>query len=126
MHRSRVGSIVIDCDDIAAGTSFWSGALGAEVQAQDERYVSLGAAAGGLRVLLQKVPERKTAKSRMHLDIETDDVAAEVRRLEELGARRVQQTDPHSWVMYDPCGNEFCVIAPETEGFPERARVWEP
>jgi predicted enzyme related to lactoylglutathione lyase len=125
MHRSRIGSIVIDCDDIEAGERFWSQALAAKARPKGEQYVTLGQEAGGLRVLLQKVPEPKTAKSRMHLDIETDDVEAEVRRLEGLGARRVRQTGGHTWLMHDPCGNEFCVVKPESEGFPEWTCTWD-
>lgn len=127
MHRSRLASIVIDCDNLDAGVAFWSGALGATPQWPDDPndpYVSLGAVAGGLRVLLQQVGEGKTAKSRVHLDIETDDVAAEVARLERLGAQRHQEF-PTYWVLLDPCGNEFCVVPPESEGFPERTVAWE-
>ena len=120
MHQSRLGSIVIDCDDLKAGVAFWSAVLGLEEGDRDGNYVDLRGNIGGLRILLQKVPEKKTAKSRIHLDIETDDVDAEVKRLEALGARRRERP-----VMEDPCGNEFCVISPETEGFPERARTWD-
>lgn len=120
-HQSRVGSIGIDCDDLAAGVAFWSAALGLEPAAEDGGYVDLRGDVGGLRVFLQRVPEPKSAKSRIHLDIETDDVEAEVARLVALGARRGGAP-----VLYDPCGNEFCVIEPETPGFPERAMTWCP
>ncbi|MFQ5933545.1 MAG: VOC family protein [Dehalococcoidia bacterium] len=123
MHRTRLGTIVIDCDDMERGVSFWSRALGAEVKKEDETYVSLGQVAGGLRVLIQRVPEGKSAKARIHLDIETDNVDAEMARLKELGAT-VQRQEEDWCVMEDPCGNEFCVIPPETEGFPERTRTW--
>ena len=68
----------------------------------------------GRRLLFQRVPEPKTVKNRMHLDIETPDVSAEAARLEGLGARRVQAEEMHehgtTWiVMADPEGNEFCV-----------------
>ncbi len=58
----------------------------------------------------------KTSKKRMHIDLETDDVEAEVRRLEALGATRWdhQQERGHDfWVMRDPWGNEFCILQPE-------------
>jgi predicted enzyme related to lactoylglutathione lyase len=63
---------------------------------------------------LQQVPEAKTGKNRMHLDIETLDIEAEAARLEGLGATRVQADQIHehgtNWVlMADPEGNEFCV-----------------
>lgn len=127
MHRSRLGSIVIDCDNLDAGVAFWSGALGmAPHWPADpaDPYVALGTVAGGVRVLLQLVGEPKTAKSRLHLDIETDDVAAEVARLEQLGAQR-HHAFPDYWVMRDPCGNEFCVVPPETDGFPAHTTVWD-
>jgi catechol 2,3-dioxygenase-like lactoylglutathione lyase family enzyme len=120
MHRSRLGSIVIDCDDLERGVLFWSGALGLSEADRDETYVELRPYVSGLRILLQRVPEPKTAKTRVHLDIETDDIDAEVQRLVALGARKRE-----GCVMEDPCGNEFCVIAPETDGFPERAQNWE-
>jgi len=70
VHRSRLGSIVIDCDDI-----------------------------------------------------ETDNVEAETRRLEALGATRKTEYSDY-WIMEDPCGNEFCVILPGVKGFPEGIREW--
>jgi predicted enzyme related to lactoylglutathione lyase len=107
--------LVLDCADPPRLAEFWAPALG---------YVSLGEAGAyvmllpngrpGPKLLLQKVPEPKTVKNRMHLDIETPDVAAEAARLEALGARRVQPDEVHehgtTWiVMADPEGNEFCV-----------------
>jgi catechol 2,3-dioxygenase-like lactoylglutathione lyase family enzyme len=108
MLSSRLGSIVIDCDDIAAGTAFWSQALGMAVADSDEVYVALEYAPDQIRILLQRVPEPKTAKTRVHLDIETDDVAAEVARLVALGAKRRTAPLLEDAVMEDPCGNEFC------------------
>jgi catechol 2,3-dioxygenase-like lactoylglutathione lyase family enzyme len=87
MHRSRLQSLVIDCDDLEAGIAFWTRALGTEVVGRDEPYVSLESPQPGLKLLLQSVCEPKTAKSRVHLDIETDDVEAESLRLESFGAR---------------------------------------
>lgn len=124
MHRSRLLNIVIDCDDLEAGTRFWSGALGREPIDQDEEYTELGPAIGGLLwVILQRVPEPKTAKSRVHLDFTTDDLEAEVARLEALGARRIEQI--HGWwVMNDPCGNEFCVLPNWREEYADGAKTW--
>lgn len=123
MHRSRVHAIVIDCDDFDAGVRFWSHALGVEPQVLDEQYVALQQAVGGLLVLLQRVPEPKTCKSRVHLDFETDHMEAELQRLEALGARRVKQY-PNWWTMQDPCGNEFCVANQHGGDFAEKAKVW--
>jgi hypothetical protein len=75
---------------------------------------------GDIQVLLQKVDH----PSRVHLDIETDDIEAEVQRLEKLGARRVKQL-PRWWVMEAPSGQRFCVVAPQRTDFDEGANQWE-
>ena len=102
---------------------FWSAALGAEVQGRNDTYARLEHVCGELRFLLQRVPEPKTCKARVHLDIEADDVEAEVRRLEALGARR-QEFVEEWWVMLDPCGNEFCVVPDRSDWFESSAHVW--
>ena len=68
-------------------------------------------------LLFLRVPDDKTVKNRLHLDLRPGDQAVEVKRLEALGARRadVGQSDDVSWVvMTDPAGNEFCVLRPLT------------
>jgi hypothetical protein len=63
------------------------------------------------------VPEDKAGKNRLHIDLRPDDQAAEVARLEGLGARRIEvgQGPAANWVvMADPAGNEFCVLRPLT------------
>ena len=125
MHRSALTQVVIDCDDLDAGVRFWSGALGARVASWDGPYVTLGTEPGGLHIVLQRVPERKEAKSRIHLDISTDDRDAEVARLEALGARRKEQVEDW-WVMEDPNGNEFCVLPADAGDLPGDAATWEP
>ena len=105
---------IIDCDDLDAGLTFWTQALGVEawgLDGPDDQYGVLKENVGGLHVEVQRAPERKMAKNRMHLDIETDDVEAEVQRLEVLGARRQQQVK-RWWVMEDPCCNEALHVAP--------------
>src|SRR5919198_670526 len=80
-----------------------------------------------IRVLLQLTNDKKIAKNRMHLDLETDDVEAEVQRLEALGATRYdhQQERGHDfWVLRDPWGNEFCVLQPEFPELLARRRPW--
>ena len=124
MHRSWLGAIIIDCDDLDRGVAFWSGALGAGIGHREDPYVVLDARPGGLSIGLQRVPEPKTAKSRVHLDMQSDDVEAEVARLEALGARRQARAESW-WVMEDPCGNEFCVISGRREDAPEGARTWD-
>ena len=79
-----------------------------------------------IRILLQKTGDEKTSKERMHLDLEADDVEAEVRRLEALGATRWDHQAERGfdfWVLRDPWGNEFCVLQPE---FPELLARQEP
>ena len=107
--------LVLDCVDPEALAAFWSGALGYTIVGGAGNYMMLVDGVGvGPKLLLQAVPEAKTAKNRMHFDIETPLVDEEVSRLEALGAIRVE-ADTRSehgsrWVvMADPEGNEFCV-----------------
>jgi predicted enzyme related to lactoylglutathione lyase len=108
--------LVLDCHDPEALAPFWSRALGYDVIGSAGTYVLLLPAGGeaGPQLLLQRVPEPKRAKNRMHFDIHVADIEAEATRLVELGAERVHP-DPLSehgtnWVlMHDPEGNEFCV-----------------
>lgn len=126
MHRSRLYAIVIDCNDLDDGVRFWGEALGLESgppDSADDPYRELRGETGNLHLLLQRVPEPKTAKTRVHLDIATDDVAAEVRRIEALGAQRQQQIEDW-WIMLDPFGNEFCVVPVETARLGESAHTW--
>lgn len=118
MHKSCLGAVVIDCrsDDLAAASRFWSAALGYPTRATDDpRYVDLVVPAGQPAVVVQQVEHA----SRVHLDIETDDVEAEVARLEALGAVRVAQVKTW-WVMQAPTGQRFCVIRPQRDDFPAR------
>ena len=91
-HRSRLLQFVIDVDDLDRGVAFWSAALNATEEPLSERsrpiYRLLRLPDAELRVLLQRTDDEKVAKERMHLDLETDDVEAEVQRLEALGATR--------------------------------------
>jgi Glyoxalase-like domain len=82
-----------------------------------------------VRVLLQRTDDEKVAKNRMHLDLETDDVEAEVQRLEALGAARwdhQQERGYDFWVLRDPWGNEFCVLQPEFPELLAQRRPWSP
>jgi predicted enzyme related to lactoylglutathione lyase len=107
--------LVLDCTNPDALARFWSEALGYTTLGGAGNYVMLVDADGiKPKLLLQAVPEPKAAKNRMHLDIDTPDVEAEVARLEALGARRleadVRNEHGTNWViMADPEGNEFCV-----------------
>jgi Glyoxalase-like domain len=77
--------------------------------------------------LTSSATDEKVAKERMHLDLETDDIEAEVRRLEALGATRYdhqQERGVDFWVLRDPWGNEFCVLHPNFPELLARRRPW--
>lgn len=123
MHRSRFCAIGIDCpSDVRDSTEkFWAGALGGTVRREpDDPAYSTVAAVAGRDVFVQEID----GNARVHLDIETDDVEAEVARLERLGATRHRKV--HSWwIMRDPAGLVFCVVPPQTPDFPGDAAVWD-
>lgn len=113
MHRSRLSTFVIDCKvgDLDAAAEFWSKALNREVHppdSDDTKYRQLAASEGEPLLLVQKVDH----DSRIHLDIESDDLEAEVARLEKLGARRVKFMK-RWWLMQAPTGQVFCVVNPQ-------------
>lgn len=107
--------LVLDCRDPQRLAPFWAAALGYQVIGSAGSYVLMLPSEGpGPQILLQRVPEAKTAKNRMHLDVHTPDIEAEAARLIELGASRAQPEHRHehgtTWIlMEDPEGNEFCV-----------------
>jgi len=124
-HRSKLCGFIIDCrsDDLGAAADFWGQALGMEIRtlpgAEGEKYVRLVDRNSELHIEVQKVEH----PSRVHLDIEADDVEAEVRRLEALGARRVAQV--HTWwVMEAPTGHRFCVVRRSSPSFEAEANEW--
>jgi predicted enzyme related to lactoylglutathione lyase len=123
MHRSQLGGFIIDCqtDDLDGSARFWSAALGLPTQPPSEvNYVVLDGPPNGLAIEVQKVDH----PSRVHLDIETDDVEAEVKRLEKLGATRVAKIQTW-WVMQAPSGHRFCVIRAKRAQFAREANVWK-
>ena len=108
-HHSRLSNLVIDCkvDDLAAAAEFWSRALGKKIASPDQdgdgKYAEL--------------------ESRVHLDIETDDLEAEVARLEALGARRVEFRH-RWWVMEAPTGHRFCIVNRQRDAFGPHLNTW--
>ena len=127
MHKSRIGALFIDLPESRhdASLRFWAAATGREPNAErpaEPPYASLGYFHGSVLVGLQRTGEG--TPPRIHLDIDTDDVEAEVRRLEALGARRLEQHGDY-WQLVDPGGLVFCVIPPHTPDFDEQATVWE-
>ena len=119
----RIQCLCVDTADPAGLAKFWQDALGwRRTFAGDDEVVlepPQGSPEDGVApdLLFLRVPEGKAAKNRLHLDLRPQDQAAEVTRLEGLGARRadVGQGADVSWVvMADPDGNEFCVLRPLT------------
>lgn len=108
-----------DAHDLDLVVGFWEEALGWRRTFADDDEVALEPPAGSPQdgvapdLLFLRVPDDKVVKNRVHLDLRPDDQAAEVARLEKLGARRVSigQGDDVTWVVLaDPEGNEFCVL----------------
>jgi len=123
MHRSKLAGFIIDCDtdDLPAAARFWGEALGMPVRPLgpgEEDYMPLDN--DRLHIEVQRVAH----PSRVHLDIESDDVEAEVWRLERLGARRVSKVKSW-WVMEAPTGQRFCVVRATSPDFDARATTWD-
>jgi glyoxalase superfamily protein len=124
MHRSRLSTFVIDCKstDVDAAAAFWGRALGRSVKPagpDDGAYRELSCSDAEPLLLVQAVDH----PSRIHLDIEADDLEAEVARLEALGARRIEFLK-RWWVMEAPTGQRFCVVRPQRGSLEGRANEW--
>lgn len=124
MHRSRLAGYIIDCqsDNLEEAAEFWSAALGYKRRGEPESglYQALETPDGEPYLEVQVVDHA----SRIHLDIESDDVEAEVKRLEALGARRIEEVK--TWVIMEaPTGQRFCVINRGHKYFDETANRWE-
>lgn len=126
MHHSRLAGFIIDCqtDDVNEAASFWSQALGYQSEvptgADESDYVYINTPDDEVHIEVQKVSHA----SRVHLDIETDDIDAEVARLEALGAKKISYVK--RWcVMEAPTGQRFCVVRPQRQDFAEKANRWD-
>jgi hypothetical protein len=115
----KIQALCIDAHDAGALARFWQEVLAWRITVEQHDEVVLEPPAGSPQIgvaadlLFLQVSESKAVKNRLHLDLRPDDQAAEVKRLEALGARRVSvgQGDDVTWVvMADPEGNEFCVL----------------
>ena len=111
MHKSGLVGFIIDCrtDDLDKAARFWAEALRLPISeaglTPNPKYRHLAPGPGGMNIEVQKVDH----PSRVHLDIESDDIPAEVKRLEGLGANRVSQVE--DWVVMEaPTGHRFCVV----------------
>ena len=126
MHHSRLCSVIIDCNtyDLDAAAAFWSAVLGRPVNLEKsgnvEKYRALDTPPGQIKCEVQRVDH----PSRVHIDIETDNIEAEVVRLSRLGATEVQRIK--RWVVMEaPTGQRFCVVPPQLPDFPSRANRWD-
>jgi catechol 2,3-dioxygenase-like lactoylglutathione lyase family enzyme len=125
MHHSRLCAVLIDCNtsDVDKAASFWSDVLGRRVDpghpGSRGNYRMLETPSDEPIVQIQRVDH----ESRVHLDIETDDIPAEVTRLEKLGATVVDRLE--RWVvMQAPAGQRFCVVRVQRPGYPKNANRW--
>jgi len=125
VHKSRLAGFIIDCqtDDLEQAGQFWSRALGYSLRQsaalEDAKYKLLDTPADDLHIEVQKVDH----PSRVHLDIEADDIEAEVKRLEKLGARRISEVK--TWVVMEaPTGQRFCVVRVQRSDFEANANTW--
>jgi len=127
MHKSKLAGFIIDCqtDDLDSAASFWGGALGMPVRElppdEADKYIELVDPTDHLHVEVQAVSH----ESRVHLDIETDDIEAEVNRLEALGAKRIKHISSW-WVMEAPTGQRICVVptVSSSSKFASEAKEW--
>ncbi len=126
MHRSRLAGLIIDCetDDLDAAAAFWGKALGAPPKSaaniEESPYVELVMPAGEIDVEVQAVQH----PSRVHIDIESDDIEAEAGRLEALCAKKIANIK--RWcVMEAPTGQRFCIVPVISADFEEKANKWE-
>lgn len=125
-HKSQLAGFIIDCqtEDVDGAAAFWSAALGLATETptdpEESAYRYLDTGPDGLHIEVQKVDH----PSRVHLDIETDDIEAEVARLEALGAKRI--SDIKRWVVMEaPTGQRFCVVRPQRANFEKSAHRWD-
>ena len=129
MHTYPHGTvvIVIDCSNLDRAADFWCGVLGYQrPHPQSGAYLMLIPPDGGVEILLQEVPDPKTTKNRLHLDLRTPDLTAEVDRIIALGATQLtdQPYIEHDWtwhILADHDGNEFCILQPPDD-FPWPAK----
>src|SRR5262245_61818544 len=125
MHKSRFAGLIVDCntDNLAAAANFWSAALGMKIETEQstpDQYLTLDGSRRDMHVEVQRVSH----PSRVHLDIESDDIEAEVARLEKLGAKRIEKI--RTWVVMEaPTGQRFCVVRPQSDKFASNANEWK-
>jgi catechol 2,3-dioxygenase-like lactoylglutathione lyase family enzyme len=125
MHRSRINGILIDCNvaDIDAASAFWAEALGRPIDKDHPgtrgSYRMLETPPAQVSVQIQRVDH----ESRVHIDIETDDIDSEVERLQNIGAE-IDERKERWVVMRAPTGHRFCVVRVQRDGFSDDANSW--
>ena len=112
-----VNAFIFDCHNPGELALFWGAALDYKVTAEENKAIATPSESHSSRLMFLKVPEGKTVKNRVHLDLRPSDTSrdAELDRLIGLGAQKVADFNEHSWawtVLLDPVGNEFCVEQP--------------
>ena len=103
----------IDVSDLGRAEAFYSELLGVRRAEAHEQYLNFEPLPGGLTIYLQQVPEEKTSKTRVHLDVTVKDMEGSLSRVEELGGKRLGSflEDGEGWtVVVDPDGNELCLL----------------
>ena len=126
MHRSRIGLVLIDHPEEVwkDGLAFWAGVQGVTPTSSDEasEYRNIGAIGS---VSLESQRTGAGTPARLHLDIETDDVAAEVARVRALGATVLEEREGYT-ILADPAGMVFCVVPVQTgDDFEREALTWD-
>ena len=111
----RIDEVVVDCASPRVLAHFWSAVLGGAPCARDESWHYVDPP-GGTRLAFQKVPEGKTVKNRVHLDVDVSDIAEATEQAEALGAQRAGGIHGDAagsfQVLLDPEGNEWCMVQP--------------
>ena len=108
-----LAQVGIDVSDLDRAEAFYSALLGVKRVAARDQYLDFEPLPGGLTVYLQKVPDRKTSKTRVHLDVMVKDMEGSLARVEEMGGRKLAYflEDGEGWtVIADPDGNELCLL----------------
>lgn len=114
MAIGSLNEIVVDCSNPEALARFWQALIGGEVEVESSDWAELDGGDDGFFIGFQRVPEAKSGKNRIHLDVGVDDLDSAVDEAEQLGARKVGGVSEDSQgsfqVMADPGGNEFCFV----------------
>ena len=103
----------IDVADLERAEAFYSAVLGVKRDSAWEQYLAFEPLPSGLTVYLQRVPEKKTSKTRVHIDLTVPDVLAALARVEALGGRALRdfiEPSENLAVVTDPDDNEFCLL----------------